>query len=202
MRCPFCQATLAETQPSCGGCGISIEKMDAMLGAAPAIQGGLSDGAGLLSKKDRRRVQQELREFPNTLPQLRVSIATFRGIPDKLTLSAYTFWLFNRSDIVRKFDKGGRNYDVLITIDGAARNSAMMVGYGLEPFVGKHHLDAALATGHGHLVADLYGPALLTIIDALRETLKKIAQGIPEAFALPQAPVVEAKTIAEAALDF
>lgn len=202
MRCPYCQAGLAETQSQCSGCGLSLSAIDALLGAPPALRVGLSDGAGLLGRRDRRRVAREIREFPNTLPQTRLSVATFPRAPDQVPLGAYAFWLFNRSDIVRKLDKGGRNHDILIALDARTRNAAITIGYGLEPFVGKHHLQSVLASGHGHLVADLYGAALVTIIDKLRDTLKKISAGIPAAFALPVAPVAKSKTAAEAAMDY
>ena len=202
MRCPFCQAPLEETQASCGGCGISLERMDPRLGPAPPVSSGLADLAGILSAKDCRRIRRELREIEIVFQQLHVSVATVDGVPEGVNLSAYTFWLFNRSDIVRQFDTDGRNYDILFTIDSRSRHAALIIGYGLEPFVGKHHLTEVLASGHSHLVVDGYAAAILTMLDTLRTLLREIAAGIPAAFALAPAPVVEAKSMTEAALDF
>jgi uncharacterized membrane protein YgcG len=202
MLCPFCQSPVEETTPACGGCGISIEQLDAMLGAAPAILDGITDSAGLFEKKERRRLLASMREFSNIFPQLRVSIATLNGIPEKLNLPAYTFWLFNRTDAVRKVETDGRNYDILFTVDAHSRRAALIVGYGLEPLVGKHHLAKVLQTGHDHLLTGRYAGGLLTMIDQLTTTLKEISAGVNTAFAIGAPPVAKAKTMAEAALDY
>lgn len=173
-----------------------------MLGAVPRLVSGLSDDAGLMSRRDSRRIHRELRETHVRFRQVEVSVVTLDGIPAGVNLPTYTFWLFNRSDVVRKLDTDGRNYDILLTIDAAGRNAAMTVGYGLEPLVGKRHLRQILDAGQAHLAADAYAAGVLMILEKLRETLREIALGTPAAFALPDTPVVEAKSMAEAALDF
>ena len=156
----------------------------------------------MLSRRDRRRVRRELNELNIQFPQLRVSVTTVDGIPEKLNLSVYTFWLFNRSDVVRKFDTDGRNYDVLFTIDARTRRIALIVGYGLEPFVGQEQIRQVLDTGYSMLVADRHAAALLTMLEALSAMLRKAGHEIASTFALPPTPEGQKKPLVEAALEY
>lgn len=202
MLCPHCQARLRETDPECAKCGISLKKADSLLGAVPRLIAGLSDGAGLIDRKETRRILKQLRETHIAFPQIELSVVTLDGIPSGVNLQAYTFWLFNRSDIVRNLDSDGRNYDILLTIDAGGSNAAMIVGYGLEPLVGRRHLRAALDAGRSHLMAGAYAAGVLRIIEHLQTQLRDIATGTPAAFALPPVRVAKAKSMVEAALDF
>jgi uncharacterized membrane protein YgcG len=202
VLCPYCQARLRETDPECANCGISLEKADALLGAVPRLVGGLSDGAKLISRSDSRRILKQLRETHILFPQVEVSVVTLDGIPPGVNLQAYTFWLFNRSDVVRRLDSDGRNYDILLTIDASGSSAAMIVGYGLEPLVGPRHIRKALEPGRPHLTAGAHAAGILVILESLKATLKEVATGTPAAFALPEAPIVKAKSMTEASLDF
>lgn len=202
MRCPFCKAPLRETDPGCGGCGISLEKIDTLLGAVPRLVSGLSDGAGIISRKDSRRILGQLNETHILFPQVEVSVVTLDGIPDNVNLGTYTFWLFNRSDVVRQFDTEGRNHDILLTIDASGRRAALTVGYGLEPLVGERHLTEVLAAGEPMLVADSFTAAVLAMLEAMQKVLREVATGARAAFALPADPEAPKRSIAEAALDY
>jgi len=200
--CPYCQARLRETDPECAQCGINLGKVDSLLGAVPRLVSGLSDGAGLIERRDQRRILKQVRETHLAFPQVELSVVTLDGIPPGVNLQTYTFWLFNRSDIARHLDSDGRNYDILLTIDAAGDNAALIVGYGLEPLVGRHHLAKVLETGRPHLIAGAYAAGVLIIIEHLHAQLREIADGTPAAFALPPIAVAKTKSMTEAALDY
>jgi hypothetical protein len=56
--------------------------------------------------------------------------------------------------------------------------------------------------GRPHLTTGAQAAGILVIIESLQATLKEVATGTPAAFALPEAPIVKAKSITEASLDF
>jgi len=131
-----------------------------------------------------------------------VSVVTLNAIPDTVNLGTYTFWLFNRSDVVRQFDTEGRNYDILLTIDATGRRAALTIGYGLEPLVGEQHLSKILAAGEPMLIADSFAAATLAMLESLQGVLREVATGARAAFALPADPEAPKRSMAEAALEF
>ncbi len=173
-----------------------------MLGVAPGLGGIVADRAGIFSTADRRRLSRELNEFHLTFPQLRLTVVSVKEVPKEISLGVYSFWLFNRSDVVRQMDAEGRNRDLLLTLCPIHHRAALMVGYGLEPFVGARHLDAVLAAGSSFFQARQFAAGVLTVLDAMHSTFKALAEGIPRAFALSEPPEPLARSMAEVALDY
>ncbi len=55
-------------------------------------------------------------------------------------------WFANRARFGSLERTGSDNYDLLLVIDAAAREAALLAGYGLEPFVSEANLEEALQT--------------------------------------------------------
>lgn len=179
-----------------------MERADGVLGTVPRLTSGLSDDAGMVSKRDGRRILKELKETHVQFPQVDVSVVTLNGIPDQVNLSTYTFWLFNRSEVAQQLEIEGRNHDVLITIDAASRKAAIIIGYGLEPLIGPRHLQRILDAGRPLLLAGNNAAGILIMLENLRSLLREIAAGTRRAFALPEERTDVKKSMTEAALEY
>jgi hypothetical protein len=173
MRCPFCQNLSREDAAECLHCGFSLPKLDQFLGVPPTISAGVTDPSGLMSRADKRRTMAAAARFQARFPQCRFTVF-LTSVKKETPLHLYTFWLFNRSSLCASLQTGATNRQILMVIDGGERRASLMIGYGLEPFVGAHHLNAALESARGELAAENWGSAALKVLGQLTDALQSI----------------------------
>lgn len=173
MRCPFCQSPAQEDTVECSSCGFSLPKLEQFLGVPPAVTHGIFDPKHRFSRKDRRRVQLALDRFHRKFPQMGFTV--FLGnIKPETPLPLYSFWLFNRSSLCASLRNGAINREIFLTIDTDNRRAGLTIGYGLEPFVGQHHLEKILEAARAELAQGAWGLATLTVIDQFTDLLAGI----------------------------
>ncbi len=187
MNCPYCQAPSFETQPECAQCSFSLERVEQYFGALPRLQSGISDLALVLSNSDSARIVKSIATLRERLPQITFSVVTTELAPHQ-PLAAYAFWIFNRG-ICRDLDRGGRSRDMLLTLDVASARANLMVGYGLEPFVGSVHLQEMVNTGAHAFSQSSYAPGICAVISKSAELLEGIASSLGRTFGLDMAEI-------------
>lgn len=183
MRCPACRAPAIEIDAACRQCGFSLEVADRAFGIPPVLERPIDDSASPLGMVPRRRALAVIRALEKNFPQVRVAVV-LAAVPDQTPLSAFAFWLFNRGQLSGAMEKGGENHLVLLLIDTHTRQSAAMLGYGLEPFMKESHLQTCLQSAAPSLQNGRHGQAIEAFMRELDRQLRAVCQSIPKQFGL------------------
>ncbi len=181
MRCPFCSAPAYEGIGECPHCGFSLTKLDAIFGTVPRVTPGISDFASLFSDREKRKLQSALYHFHKRFPQVTLHIVTNRLRPGE-NLPAWAFWIFNRAGISRSVDVGGENRNALLCIDAENARAAIIVGYGLEPFVGEQHLQDVVASAANDYRGNRFFEGTQLAINSLDQVLSRICSGLDRTY--------------------
>ena len=169
-----------------------LTEVQRVFGVAASLEPGLTDLDQIFSKSERRRLSKTLKHFRRRFPQCQFSVVASVHPSPKLPFSVYAFWLFNTSGICRKIDKGGDNHDLLLTIDAKRGLAALLVGYGLEPFVGPQHIEEILNAGKSALQAGNWAEAVKAIVNAADARLASICSGLNQTFGIEIQKIYEA----------
>ena len=183
MHCTACKSPSFETDAECGSCGLSLERADSLFGTPPAIPPTVADLAAVMGNAGRRSVQAAARDLHDRFPQVRFTVLTASLAAD-VSLPVYTFWIFNRGDVCREIERGAANHDILLVIDPDNARSNLIVGYGLEPFVGTHYLDAALAAASPAFSKKKFADGTRSVIASLTEALTTVSAELPTTYGL------------------
>ena len=174
FRCPSCQNPAVEGLTVCIACGFSLAEADRRLGIPPQLSAPVADKFQHLTTADVRRIAALTDSIEKKFPQVHLAVV-IDHVPADVSMSVYTFWLFNRAGISSSVERGADNHLVLLVIDAsepASKGAACMIGYGLEPFVPRDQLDACLAAITGDLSARKFGKAALTFFSTLQTVLQ------------------------------
>ncbi|MCB1099009.1 MAG: TPM domain-containing protein [Verrucomicrobiales bacterium] len=192
MRCPFCKSPAQEILEQCPDCGFTLTEVQRVFGVAASLEPGLSDLDQIFSKGERRGLIKALSHFRRKFPQCQFSVIASEHPSPKLPYSVYAFWLFNTSGICRKIDKAGENHDFLLAIDSKRGLASLLVGYGLEPFVGPQHIEEILNSGKSQLHAGNWSGAVMAIVEAAESHLASICSGLNQTFGIDIQKIYEA----------
>lgn len=170
-----------ENDAACTRCGFSLEIAEKHLGIPPMLASLVSDPQQVLSRAEVRAIEKAVHECEERFPQITFAVVLTEVHAD-VTPSIHAFWLFNRGSLSSAVEKGGKNHRVLLLIDIAAPRAAVIIGYGLEPFVSEEQLEACLRMAHGALSSRRYADAVVTFVGELQSRLTQIAAMLPRAF--------------------
>ena len=148
MRCPYCQSDLPPQTTECPACRLTFPRTVTLLGATPRMAPGISDSSGSLTASEMNKLKKKIDALQRRFPQLVLQVV-LRSLPQEHPFNLYAFWLFNAGAFAGEGRRGKDNHAILLLIDPARRDSALMPGYGLEPLLRPEAL--------GHLL-DLAGP--------------------------------------------
>lgn len=172
LSCPFCQGELTEQTPQCPGCDLSLERATKILGPVPLLNQGLTDLVSALSMKEAKNLTKEIQRFQRKFAATQIHII-IRQFQEDCNLATHLFWLFNSAGLSPQEKRNGRNYDVLIGLDPIAGTLGLMVGYGLEPFLKKQDLNAAIESARPLLEEGKLASALKQTIQEIGTTLQR-----------------------------
>lgn len=175
FTCPSCQNPAVEGQTACIACGFSLAETDGRLGIPPQLSAPVADVRGLLSSADVRRIATLTQVIEKKFPQVHLCVVIDQ-VPAEVSMSIFTFWVFNRAGISSSVERGPDNHLVLLVIDAsdrASKGAACMIGYGLEPFVPRQTLEVCLAAIRPDLNARKFGKAALGFFTAVEGILKE-----------------------------
>lgn len=175
FTCPSCQKPAVEGQTACVACGFSLADTDRRLGIPPQLSAPVADMHGLLSSAEVRRIASLTQAIERKFPQVHLCVV-IDHVPAEVSMSVFTFWIFNRAGISSSVERGPDNHLVLLVIDAsdrASKGAACMIGYGLEPFIPKQTLEACLSAIGPELNSRRVGKAALGFFTAVENILKE-----------------------------
>lgn len=183
MHCPYCQAPAFETTPQCPRCGFSLERVGLFYGVMPRLSPGVSDLAGVFRPRDIRRLNDAAARLHEAFPQISFSVVTTTLQPEQ-PLTAYAFWVFNRGGICSELARGGKSRDLLLTLDTSTSRASLMVGYGLEPFIGVDLLQDIIQHGTADFARERWVDGIVAVINAATHTLTEVAASLQKTYGL------------------
>jgi hypothetical protein len=177
MNCPFCLQPAQEDAAECSHCGLSLPKLDQFFGVPPKLHHGINDPRRHLSGAETRRIRRAIARFHVRFPQAGFTVH-LSDVAADWTMPLYAFWVLNRSTLCADLKKGSLNREILLCIDPQHRRAALTVGYGLEPFVGRRHLQQMLEAAGSELSEGRWAMATLTVIDQCLDQLTAVHSGL------------------------
>lgn len=192
MRCPFCHSAGREGIEQCPECGFSLAEVQRVFGVPSGLEPGLNDRQRIFSRGERKSVARALEAFQRKFPQCRFSIVTESCPSPELPLVVYGFWLFNTSGICRKLDRAGDNHDLLLVIDADAGQACLLIGYGLEPFVGPETIAGILEAANDELADGRWLAAVRLIVSQAGTCLAAACSALDRTFGIDIQKIYEA----------
>ena len=184
MRCPYCRTPLAETTPECPSCRLTLARATTLLGQLPRLAPDVDDPEGRIPKGSAKRIKTAIRQLCERFPQIGMQVA-LRTFPPEHPFDLHIFWLFNAVMITGESNKGGDNRSILLAVDPARAQASLMVGYGLEPFLGQNALDHLLTLAGPLWQRKDWASGILTVIEGLDRLLESASIETTRAFGLP-----------------
>lgn len=104
MKCPRCGWIAARPVARCPGCDFSLATLDRVLGAPPAGDAALDDGAHVLSDAARERLAARLARLSETTGGAWIVVTRHTTAP--VRPAEYAFWLFNHRGLESRGHRG------------------------------------------------------------------------------------------------
>lgn len=184
MRCPYCRTRLTETAEECPACRLTLDRASKLLGPVPRLEHGVADMAGVLARGEAAKLHKAINRLGGSFPQLKFHVL-LHLFPEEHPFELHVFWLFNRGNYSSEAHKGGNNHSLLLAIDPARGRSALMTGYGLEPFLGDEALDHLLELAEPAWIAGHWAQGIHEVIRGLDRLLASAAREAAAGFGLP-----------------
>lgn len=177
MRCPYCQASLNPLTTECPACRLTFPRTVSLLGVTPRMAPGVSDNANALSAGEAARIRRKIGQIQLRFPQAVLQVI-IRPLPKEHPFSLYAFWLFNAGAFAGEGRRGKNNHAILLLIDPARKESALMPGYGLESLLSPEALGHLLDLASPVWDAGLWAEGIERVLDGLDKLLASV--GISE----------------------
>ncbi len=174
MRCPYCQASLNPLTSECPACRLNFPRTVALLGVTPRMNPGISDNSGALTPADLTKLRRKIANIQLRFPQVALQIV-LRSMPTDHPFSLYAFWLFNAGAFAGEGRRGKNNHAILLLIDPARKESAIMPGYGLEELLSPEALGHLLDLASPVWDANLWAEGIERVLDGLDKLLASVA---------------------------
>ena len=149
----------------------------------PRISTGVSDLANALPKGDAKKIAKAISRLAWTFPQVSVNVL-LHVFPAEHPFELHVFWIFNAAGLSPESQKGGENRSILLALDPAQGKSALMVGYGLEPYLGDEALDHLLELSEPAWKAGDWTRGILDLLGGLDRLLESAAMEVANGFGL------------------
>jgi uncharacterized membrane protein YgcG len=174
MRCPFCQLALHPSAAECPSCRLTFPRTSALLGAVPRLTPMLADTTRSLTSADHAKVKRRIETMRRRFPELTMQVV-MHEFSSEHPFSMHVFWLFNAAAFDAGGSRGKDNHALLLVIDPARGESAIMPGYGLEPFLNHEALDHLLELATPSWAEERWADGILRVLDGLDQWLETIA---------------------------
>jgi uncharacterized membrane protein YgcG len=166
MRCPYCRVPLAAEALECPACRVTFPRASSLLGAVPRLQPGISDSHRLLDSAGAAKIKRASEALCRKFPQLTLQIV-LHPFPTEHPFSLHAFWLFNAGAFAGDAKRGADNHAILLAIDPKRLEAAIVVGYGLEDFLGEKALDHLLELASPFWQQHRWSDGIMTVLDGL-----------------------------------
>ena len=183
MSCPYCRTRLTETAVECPKCVLTLDRASALLGAVPRLGRGVCDTTGVLTRPEVQKLAKAATRLCWRFPQITFDIL-LHGFPLDHPFDLHVFWIFNSGSFSSESAKGGENRGILLALDPGQGKSALMVGYGLEPFLGDEAMEHLLELSEPAWKAGAWAAGIHEVIAGLDRLLESAATEAAAAFGL------------------
>jgi uncharacterized membrane protein YgcG len=177
MRCPFCQHPVHPSAPECPSCRLTYPRTSALLGALPRLAPVVADTTASLKPAEQSKIKARIAKIQARFPELVLQVVLHR-FPAEHPFSLHAFWLFNAGSFAGDGNRGKHNHALLLAIDPARGESAIIPGYGLEPFLSPEALDHLLEMAGPAWEGGNWADGILRVLDGLDQWLETI--GVPD----------------------
>lgn len=174
MRCPYCQTPLHAGAPECPSCRLTYPRAGVLLGAVPRLEPLVADTTRSLKVKDHARLKNRIAEIQRRFPQLKLQVVIHQ-FPPEHPFSLHVFWLFNAASFAGDANRGKDNHALLLAIDPARGEAAIIPGYGLEPFLTHEAVDHLLELAGPAWENGSWADGILRVLDSLDRWLETLA---------------------------
>lgn len=172
MKCPRCVQRVHRGAEECPHCGFTLAELDERFGAEEVRISRLDDGAGLMRRNERERVEEVMDRFERRFPQL--FFAVHSGHSDGLCdLRRFGLWLLNRAAFEDVGVERPNERGVLLCIDPETKSAGLSWGYGLDPFLSEKNSFTMLSRAHAYFVEGCYSEGVVRVIEELGRLLKR-----------------------------
>ena len=137
----------------------------------------VADTTQSLKASDQKKLKRRITAIQNRFPQLVLQVV-MHHFPEEHPFSMHVFWLFNAASFAGDGNRGKDNHALLIAIDPARGESAIMPGYGLEPFLAGEAVDHLLELAGPAWENGRWADGILRVLDGLDQWLETI--GLPD----------------------
>jgi hypothetical protein len=172
MKCPRCVQRIHRAATSCPHCGFTLADADARFGGEELRLRRLTDGAGILRRGDRVRVEAALDHITRRFPQIFVAVYT-GALGEVAHLRQFGFWLLNRSAFEDVPVELPNEAGILITIDPESKAAGMVFGYLLDPFLEESDTFDCLSRAHACWLEGRYADGIVKTLAHLDGVLRK-----------------------------
>jgi ribosomal protein L37E len=172
MKCPRCVQRIHRSASQCPHCGFAMRDLDRQYGAGEVRLRRLSDAAGVLRMKERRKAEKWFEGFETNFPQLFFSVY-YGDLDERSNIRQFGMWLLNHGayediDISRPNDGG-----VLLVVDVNSKVASISFGYLLDVYLSEEETFRILSNAHPHLLQGNHLKALGVVMKKLTAVLKK-----------------------------
>lgn len=174
MHCPFCQTSLKADAPECPACRLTFPRTSALVGAVPRLAPALADPLQQLAPGDAAKIKKRIGEIERQLPQLVLQVM-LHCFPAEHPFGMHVFWMFNAANFAGDSRRGKDNQSLLVALDTGRCESAILPGYGLEPFLQRETLDHLLELASPAWEVGNWSAGLLRVLDGLEQLLLSVA---------------------------
>lgn len=174
MRCPYCQTPVHASAPECPACRLTYPRTCALVGALPRLCPVVADTTSLLSASEQAKLKRRIHGIQRRFPQLVLQVV-MHNLPLEHPFSMHVFWLFNAGAFAGDMNRGKDNHGLLIIVDPNRGESAIMPGYGLEPFLTHEALDHLLELAGPAWENGRWADGIHRVLDGLDPLLETIA---------------------------
>lgn len=175
MHCPYCHQELTVDVTECPSCRLNFPRTSALLGVTPRLTPVVADTCRKLRSADFARLKKRIGRMQERFPQLVMQIVLHECAADH-PFSLYGFWLFNAAAFAGNSRRGKDNHAVMILLDPKRRESAIVPGYGLEPFLSADALGHLLELAQPSWEEGRWSDGLMTVLDGMDQLLTAISQ--------------------------
>lgn len=183
MRCPYCETELLNGALECPACRLDFPKTMPLLGAMPRISAVVSDSTGKLTPAETAKLKRVITRLTSRFEGLHIQVV-LHHFPAEHPFSLHAFWMFNAGSIGGNMYRGGANRGILLAIDPARGEAAIILGYGLENLLPRTALDHLLEMASPLWAVNRWADGIHRVLDGFEQLFDSVAQtttsGLPD----------------------
>ncbi len=172
MKCPRCVQLIHRSASQCPHCGFALQDLDALYGGREVMMSRLSDEAGVLKMRERKKARKWFDQFETFFPQLFFSVY-YGVLEDGSDIRQLGMWLLNRGVFEDVDSDRSNDGGVLLVVDVNSKTAFIAYGYLLDFYLTEEDTFHILCKAHPHFLKGEHSKALKMIVYQLTKVLKK-----------------------------